>query len=324
MPEDVLPLPPGAVLQERYRIERFLENDGVILAYRGRDLYREEDVTVAEFAPFTLARREGASLTLAREDPESGLLYTRGLARFMLAALAAARVERQPAVIGVRHFFQANNTGYYVADYAERCSLRAYLEQKGGRIPPEELFPLAEPAFGALAAFHRAGRYGAEFSPRKIMVENGGLRLPAFHWGGEEFKDTWDQGSHQLSPFLPLERIPPGKKRGPWTDVYSLAAMLSYCLTGAEPPDVFARLGKAAPDFPDWPGAALTPGQKAALRKALELKAVDRFQSPEEMREALYSAPAAKERKSRFGPFRLPWRRERTGPRPHEKGGASL
>lgn len=319
-PEDMLPLPSGVVLQERYRIERLLKNDGVVLSYLGRDLRREEDVTVAEFAPFTLARREGASLTPAGAGPEAGLLYTKGLARFLSEALAAARVERHPAVIGVGDLFRANDTGYYVTDYAERRSLRAYLEQRGGRVPPEELFPMAEPLFGALAAFHRAGRYGVEFSPKKIMVENGELRLPAFHWGGEEFKDDQNSGSFPPSPFVPLERIVFDKKRGPWTDVYSLAALLSYCLTGAEPPDAIERLGMPEPDFP---GAALTPGQKAAMSKALESKAENRFQSPEEMRVALY-APASEERKSRSGRFRLPWRKAGTEPRPRGKGESTL
>ncbi len=291
-------LPPGTILAGRYLLGRVLDEENLQLRYLSRDLRRDRIVVVVEFFSRNLAHRGldggGGAPTFYNQEKER--FYYELELKFLSEALAVARIGSPPGAIGIRDLFPANNTAYYVADY-EGLPLRAYLEQKGGRIPPEELFPMAEPLYGALAALHRAGRYRAEFSPDKIMVENGKLRIPAFCWDMDEQKVADELGGPsgrlQLSRFFPLERMQGTKGMGPWTDVYGLAVLMTYCLTGSLLPNALDRFyeNEETPNYDFWPGVALTPRQREGLSKALDLLPRGRFQSMGEMYTALYGAP---------------------------------
>ena len=80
---------------------------------------------------------------------------------------------------------------------------------------------------------------------------------------------------------------------GPWTDVYGLADLMTYCLTGSLLPNALDRFyeNEETPNYDFWPGVALTPRQREGLSKALDLLPRGRFQSMGEMYTALYGAP---------------------------------
>ena len=82
-----------------------------------------------------------------------------------------ARMEKQPEIVMVRDFFEANNTAYIVMEYVEGTNFKELTEQRGGRIPPEELFRLISPLFGALSAMHAAGLIHRDISPDNLMLE---------------------------------------------------------------------------------------------------------------------------------------------------------
>lgn len=288
-------LPPGTILAGRYLLGGVLDEDKCWISYLSRDLRLNKKMVVTELQPVFLAYRPAACLDVLLFNPKRDKpLYNEANLKFLSEALAAARIEDRPAVIGIRDIFPANQTSYYVTDY-EGLPLKDYIKKRGGLIPPEELFPMAEPLFGALAAFHREGRYGAEFSPEKLRVENGRLRIPAFCWDPVDwlFKETLDEYVDRLivPSYFALEKVSGRSGIGPWTDVYALCATLYYCLTGKEPPQVTERITEDPLLPPGKLGLRLTARQEEALLKGLCIQPRCRFQSIEELHAALYGAP---------------------------------
>ena len=292
-------LPPGTILAGCYLLGRVLDEENLQLRYLSRDLRRDKLVVVVEFFSKILAHRgldgDGDAPTFYNQKKEK--LYYELELKFLSQVLEAARIGNPPGAVGIRDLFPANNAAYYVTDY-EGMPLSAYVKERGGRIPPEELFPMAEPLYGVLTALHWAGRYRAEFSPDKIMVENGKLRIPTFCWDMTEQKveDKLGGSSGPFTPprFFPLERIQGTKRLGPWTDVYGLAVLMTYCLNGSLLHNALERFyeNDETPNYDFWPGVALTPRQRENLSKALNLFPRDRFQSMEEMYTALYGTPS--------------------------------
>ena len=166
-----------------------------------------------------------------------------GKARFLEEARTMAKMEKQQVIVGVRDFFETNNTAYIVMEYIEGTTFTELVAQRGGRIPPEELFALIEPLFNALANLHRLGLIHRDISPDNLMLEDGEVRLIDFgcardiERGNETLTITLKHG------YAPIEQYQTSGGQGPWTDVYALCATIYFCLVGQKPPQALNRIG---------------------------------------------------------------------------------
>ena len=99
--------------------------------------------------------------------------------------------------------------------------------------------------------------------------------------------------------FAPMEQYRSRGNLGPWTDEYGFCASVYYCLTGKVPPDAPTRAMEEI--GPDWDSiSGLTPNQRAALEKGMEMRAKDRFGSMEALHAALYqNAPVSEENRKK-------------------------
>ena len=95
--------------------------------------------------------------------------------------------------------------------------------------------------------------------------------------------------------FAPVEQYQ-YKGQGPWTDVYSLAATIYFCLTGVTPPQALDRMCDDELIPPRKLGIPLREQQERALLQGLTIRPRRRFQSVGDFHKALYSSselPAA-------------------------------
>ena len=281
-------LPPGTVLKERYLVGRVLGEGGFGITYIGCDLQLELKVAIKEYFPTDKASRVAqASLDVASYTGAAGVNYGKGLKKFLQEARTIARMDKQPVIVNVRDFFEANHTAYIVMEYVEGTTFKDLVEQRGGRIPAGELLYLIEPLFFALKEMHGNGLIHRDISPENLMIEKGAVRLLDFGCARESA-----DGGNTLTialkhGYAPVEQYQ-SKGQGPWTDVYALSATIYYCLTGRKPPQAMDRLVEDELIPPRKLGVDLTQRQEQALLHGMGVPPKRRFQSMEEFRTALY------------------------------------
>ena len=280
-------LPPGTVLKERYLIGRVLGEGGFGITYIGCDLQLEVRVAIKEYFPKEkVGRRSERSLTVSCSTRMLEETFEADLNRFLREARTMAKLAKQPNIVTVYDFFRDNGTAYIVMEYIDGTTFKSLAQQRGGRIPAWELLHLIEPLFFALQTMHDAGLIHRDISPDNIMLENGIVRLLDFGCTRDVSSDK-TMTSTLKANYAPVEQYQ-GKGQGPWTDVYSLAATIYYCLTGIMPPQAVDRLVEDELILPRKLDVDLTERQEAALLRGMHLRRRQRYQSMTEFHAALY------------------------------------
>ena len=283
-------VPPGTILMGRYLIGRVLGEGGFGITYIGCDLRLDMKVAIKEYFPTDRASRHSAtSLEVHSFVGKNAQSYERGLQRFLYEARTMARMEKQPQIVMVRDFFEANNTAYIVMEYVEGTNFIDLAKQRGGRIPADELFRLIEPLFTALSAMHKAGLIHRDISPDNLMLEHGSVRLLDFGCARESSSGTETMTVALKQGYAPIEQYQ-RKGQGPWTDVYALSATIYFCLTGRVPPQSLDRLLSDELVTPRKLGVDIHPVQQRALLKGMAVNPEKRFQSVDELYAWLYCA----------------------------------
>ena len=281
-------LPPGTMLLGRYLVGRALGEGGFGITYIGLDLRLELRVAIKEYFPTDRGTRMSqVSLCVTQLMGAEDDGFQRGKERFLYEARTLARMEKQPEIVTVRDYFEENGTAYIVMEYVEGTTFKSWVKQNGGRIPPEELFSTIEPLFGALDAVHRSGLIHRDISPDNLMLENGMVRLLDFGCARESAGGAKTMTVALKHGFAPVEQYQ-YKGQGPWTDIYSLAATIYYCLTGETPPQALDRMCEDELIPPRQLEVPLSEQQERALLHGLGIRPRRRFQSVEEFHAALY------------------------------------
>lgn len=281
-------LPPGTVLMDRYLVGRVLGEGGFGITYIGCDLRLELKVAIKEYFPTDRVSRHAAtSLAVSQYTGAAARSYEKGKERFLYEARTMARMDKQPQIVSVRDFFEANNTAYIVMEYVEGTNFKDLVAQKGGRIPAGELLYLMEPLFSALSTMHSLGLIHRDISPDNLMLEKGAVRLLDFGCARESATGTETMTIALKHGYAPIEQYQ-NKGQGPWTDVYALSATIYYCLTGKAPPQALDRLCEDELILPRKLGVDLSEKQERALLYGMGVRPRRRFQSVEELHTALY------------------------------------
>ncbi len=297
-------LPPGTVLMDRYLVGRVLGEGGFGITYIGCDLRLEMKVAVKEYYPVDRATRNASvSTEVTSFMGAAAKSYERGKQKFLEEARIMAKMDKQQAIVSVRDFFETNNTVYIVMEYVEGITLKELVEKKGGRIAPEELFPMVEPLFKALSMLHETGLIHRDISPDNLMLEDGKVRLLDFGCAREAGGGKETLTIALKHGYAPLEQYRQ-KGQGPWTDIYALCATLYYCLTGKAPPQALDRIGEDTLLLPTKLGVHLTEQEERALLKGLRIQPRRRFQTVAELHAALYEdAPVEDDEPERDEPI---------------------
>ena len=281
-------IPPGPVVAGRYLVGRVLGEGGFGITYLGCDLRLELRVAIKEYYPVDRVSRSSArSLRVEKHSGCLGESFEAGRERFVQEAQVMARIDKMPQIVSVRDFFQENNTAYIVMEYVDGTTLKELVARRGGKMSAGDLLPLVEPLFPALSAMHALDLIHRDISPDNLMLDKGGVRLLDFGCAREAA-----QGKNSMTVVLkqgysPIEQYQ-HKGQGPWTDIYSLAATLYYCLTGTTPPQALDRICDEELTPPRQLGADVTPAQERAILRGMGLRRSQRYATAEEFHAALY------------------------------------
>ncbi len=287
-----------------YQIVELLGRGGFGIVYLALDSSLQRQVAIKEYFPAELAMRYDDHQISVKPGAEASA-FAIGKAAFLNEAKMLARFDH-PSLARVHSFWEENRSAYMVMPYYEGRSLRATLAALPS--PPDEawLRALLTPLLSGLSSLHAAQCLHLDISPENIMVLGDGRPvLIDFGVANRWATDKTLPLATLLNPaYAPIEQYSESESlpQGPWTDLYALAGVLHFAITGQAP----ARATVRAVDDPQRPLAETvltlnaglpqlnySSGFLAAIDKALAVKPRDRPRDVMDFQQWLDRAPTA-------------------------------
>lgn len=292
----------NTILRGRYLVGNVIGQGGFGITYVGWDLTLEMKVAVKEYFPSGAASRTNTLSNQIQWDSINNDESQRagGMERFLKEARRMARLDAVPSIVRVRDAFGENETAYIVMDFVEGDTLKKHL-MSHGVMGYQECINLLSPILDSLAVIHDNGFIHRDISPDNIMIQPDGQARLLDMGAAVDVRANDGQASMAVIKrnFSAPEQYMESEPLGSWTDVYSMAATVYYCMTGKAVPEALEREFKKTPLFFE-PGLNIPAYVIQALNDGLELNAKKRIQDMREFKRRLtvLEKKAAFEKKS--------------------------
>jgi len=243
------PLPDETRLHSgSFVLETCLGMGGFGITYRSLDTGLTRQVAVKEFFPSTCIRN-GQNLAPGGEWSASNLEGHK--LKFMEEGRVLARLHH-PGIVQVYSVFEENDTVYLVMEFVNGQTIEDYRVARGGQLSVDEALRVIRQAGEALQVVHctTPPLIHRDIKPANLMMKPDGQVVLIDFGAAREFRfDTDDEHTVILSRgFAPVEQHTRHGMRGPFTDVYGLAATFYSLITGEIPMD--ARLREIGEPMP--------------------------------------------------------------------------
>ena len=226
-----------------YRLDAVIGHGGFGITYRAFDTQLAKFVAIKEYLPVEFAVRAANGDVVPRAHRFADD-FAWGRERFLEEARALARF-RHPHIVPVLRYFEANGTAYTVMEFEDGRSVGQLLRERGRRLAPAEVQSLATGLLSGLAAVHAQGFLHRDIKPSNIIVRTDGVPvLIDFGAARQAMGGRTRTLTGILTPqYAPIEQYALDGKQGPWSDIYSAAAVLHHAIAGHPPPEAAARVG---------------------------------------------------------------------------------
>ncbi len=280
-------LPPGYRFEE-YEIVRVLGQGGFAITYLAKDHYRDQEVALKEYFPTGYAVR--ASGMRVGPAPGSRETFDWGFRRFLDEARVQAKF-RHPNIPVLHRYFRTNGTAYVAMEYVKGSSLSDVLASRGS-LPLAKWRPWVDRLLDALEHVHGHDYLHRDITPRNILIRETDDQPVLIDFGAARIATEERTRTVVLTEaYAPMEQHSKRAKQGPFTDIYSLAAVSYRVLSGKLPPsapdravdDELVPLARRVTKAPEW---------MAAVDRALATAPRDRPKSAAVWRKELNEAAA--------------------------------
>jgi len=260
-------LPHGTrLLREHFAIGPVLGQNDFSITYKGGDMIAKRYVAIKEFFPSGAIRR-GNAVYSADANIEEFMLQQ---AEFLEDARLLSQISHD-SVVRAYQTFEENNTVYLVMEFLEGENL-AQVVKTNGPLEEKEVLRIGEQLTAALSEVHNAGLLHLNITPENVFIS--GKRTVLFDFGMPHLHRARKRAMAQTvtAGYSPIEQYTPHGKRGPATDIYSLAATLYYALTGLQPTNSTDRAAGISLVPLTAIRPSTTPYVESALFKAMQME----------------------------------------------------
>ena len=283
-------LPVHTKLQERYEILKVNGEGNFGITYIGWDCLLESKVAIKEFFPVSRVRRDvskGEMAVYVFQEKE----YEQILEKYLEEARKLSKLNQIDGIVSIRDFFYANHTAYIVMDYIEGTSIRDYI-QENGTVSEHEIKQMLKPIFSSLSKIHEQGIIHRDISADNIMITDDNRVILVDFGSARQINLDEDKSMTVMIKrgYSAPELYRSHGEQGPYTDVYAVCATIYYMLTGKSPDEAIDRILEDETE-----SLVKTKGVRASMEfrrnvmKGISLKAKERFDTMEELENALYT-----------------------------------
>ncbi|WP_421658348.1 protein kinase domain-containing protein [Leptothermofonsia sp. ETS-13] len=282
------PLPTGTVLQDRYRILSVLGQGGFGRTYLAEDQGRFNELCAMK----ELTPTDGGGYALEKSKE---LFLREGQTLYQI---------QHPQIPQFRATFEFEQRLFMVQDYVEGPTYRHLLDQRrsqGYTFSEAEVKTLMMQLLPVLAYIHSKGIIHRDITPDNIILRDRDHLPVLIDFGVVKELATRFQAPGTVFPgaldpsttvgkvgYAPPEQMQTGRAYAS-SDLYSLAVTAVVLLTGREPPELFDD-STLTWYWQRW--VSVSPGFVQVINRMLSYRPGDRYQSANEVIQALQSSVA--------------------------------
>ncbi len=271
-------LEPKTVLNERYIVGKILSYNGEGCIYLGYDLVTNTKVQIKEFFPDTLCTRVLGS-DIITINPNKLVQFKNLMSEYVELNKTLLKMRTLSQVWAALDHFVQNNTTYFVFENIEAKTLKRYLQDEGGELPWQEVKKLFPPIFTTLSLLHNASLVHRGLSLDTIYItESGELKVSDFCTLSARSSGC-DIIPEMFPGYSAPEQYSSNEWQGPWTDVYSICAVLYRVLTGCMPTEAISRLSNDSLISPHEVNENIPVEVSNVIMDGLKLKGQQRIQN---------------------------------------------
>jgi tRNA A-37 threonylcarbamoyl transferase component Bud32 len=279
-----MPLAPGEVVLDRYRIEDLLPQGGMGAVYRAWDLRLSVSCALKEMVPHPAM--DARAIIQMREQ-------------FLQEAQVLAKLQH-PHMPRVIDHFEWEGNAYLVMDYVDGQRLDEIIEANG-TIPTDVVLAWAKELFSALNYCHEQGIVHRDVKPQNVIITpEGNVMLVDFGLAklinieGQHTRTVMrGLGTPEYAPPEQYDAVPGSTDER--SDIYGLGATLYHALAGTPPPTATQRIVNPGLLKPIRHYASQVPPHiDDAIIKSLALQPDERFKTLSAMGVPLFGPPPAK------------------------------
>ncbi|WP_426193338.1 serine/threonine protein kinase [Massilia sp. DWR3-1-1] len=236
-------LPPGTRLAD-YEIVRVLGEGGFGIVYLAFDHSLHRNVAIKEYMPSALAVRgndQGVSLRAERHQET----FRIGLKSFISEARFLASFDH-PALVKVHRYWEQNRTAYTAMQYYDGRTVKQLVAHEPELVDQAWCLRLLGDILQALEMLYTMRIVHRDVSPDNIIIQPGGdAVLLDFGSARQVIGDMTKGLTVILKPgYAPVEQYAgdAALEQGAYTDIYALAAVIHFAITGKAPASSIARM----------------------------------------------------------------------------------
>lgn len=276
------PLPVGTRI-EGFEIQDVIGVGGFGIVYKALDPTLERQVALKEYLPALLAQRIPGGAVKVREARHKST-FDAGMRSFINEARLLAQFDHA-ALVKVYRFWEMAGTAYMVMPLYQGMNLKQYAENHAAPLAQEQLVNWLLVLTEALEVMHSQQCYHRDISPENIIIQdNNDLPILLDFGAARRAIGSVSQPFTVIlkASYAPIEQYAevPSMTQGAWTDVYALAAVAHFLMTGKTPPSSVGRLvNDSYLPLHERPELPYSPHLKWAIDRALAVQPQDRTAS---------------------------------------------
>lgn len=294
-------LPNGYLLQKgKYKLKQVIGQGGFGITYKGiwhtevkgslGAMRTEVSVCIKEYFFKDYCVRDAYSFRVKVHSDTGKLLFDKFKEKLIKEAKILSEVHH-PYIVNVLEVFEENNTAYIAMEYIAGNSLKDKLA-KEGMLPEAEVLRYIHQIGEALQFVHQKNILHLDIKPSNILIDkDNNARLIDFG-----VSKRYDVGEQETSTtmltlskgFASIEQYDNEgiQSFSPCPDIYSLGATMYNLLTGKIPTESILRATRPFAR-PRELNPAISEQTEQVILKAMEIIPANRYQSVEEMMNAL-------------------------------------
>ncbi|MEO7254368.1 MAG: protein kinase [Casimicrobium sp.] len=271
-------LPAGTQIRD-YTIISVIGIGGFSIVYKAMDTALMREVAIKEYFPGGISLRDNDGTV--RSQPRETDAFRKGIESFLNEGKLLAQFDH-PALVRVYRFWEERGTAYLAMRLYSGVTLRDAVNGGSWSANEQTLPALLLPVCDALEVLHAARCYHRDVAPDNILLgENNWPVLLDFGAARKAIEGTQVFTAILKPGYAPIEQYGDGElKQGPWTDIYALAGVLYFTLSGGPPPTAISRMLRDSMPRPRDVFAGRLPERWLdAMALSLAVKPEDRPQS---------------------------------------------
>ena len=281
----------------KYVIERVIGAGGFGITYYAKHATLQQYYAIKEFFINGFCIRESATKRVFVQGIEEEE-YEGYKKKFVEEAQVLAGLHH-PNIVSVIDIFEENGTSYMVMPFIRGITLQSLVEKKG-KLPYDLAINYMSQVCEAVSYIHGMHILHRDITPDNIIITEGDqITLIDFGSARKFVQDKTQRHTAIVKKgYAPLEQYSSTSRKGTYSDIYSIGAVLYFVLTSTKPMDATIRTMENMPE-----PKALDPGipeeANRAIMRAMSLKPDERQQDAESFMEDLLGESPLPDRPAR-------------------------